>query len=51
MVKGYSDSERGKPLPPFHVTMDLLYAPSHRQDSTYHVLWYTSRGDWLENDN
>ena len=22
----------------------LLYAPSHRQDSTYHGLWYTSRG-------
>ena len=22
----------------------LLYAPSHRQDSTYHSLWYTSRG-------
>ena len=22
----------------------LLYAPSHRQDSTYHGLYYTSRG-------
>ena len=22
----------------------LLYAPPHRQDSTYHGLWYTSRG-------
>ena len=22
----------------------LLYAPSHRQDKTYHSLWYTSRG-------
>ena len=22
----------------------LLYAQSHRQDSTYHGLWYTSRG-------
>ena len=22
----------------------LLYAPSHRQDNTYHGLWYTSRG-------
>ena len=22
----------------------LLYAPSQRQDSTYHGLWYTSRG-------
>ena len=24
--------------------MVLLYAPSHRQDSTYHGLCYTSRG-------
>ena len=22
----------------------ILYAPSHRQDNTYHGLWYTSRG-------
>ena len=22
----------------------LLYVPSHRQDNTYHGLWYTSRG-------
>ena len=22
---------------------DLLYAPSHRQDSTYHGVYYTSR--------
>ena len=22
----------------------LLYAPSHKQDNTYHGLWYTSRG-------
>ena len=22
----------------------ILYAPSHRQDNTYHSLWYTSRG-------
>ena len=26
----------------------LLYAPSHRQDSTYHSLYYISRGAWLE---
>ena len=27
----------------------LLYAPSHRQDNTYHGLCYTSRGErWLE---
>ena len=26
----------------------LLYAPSHRQDSTYHILCYTSRGADLE---
>ena len=26
------------------VTRVLLYAPSHRQDNTYHSLCYTSRG-------
>ena len=31
----------------------LLYAPSHRQDSTYHDLWYTSRGTlaWTRNSS
>ena len=30
---------------PFRLTARvLLYAPSHRQDSTYHDLCYTSRG-------
>ena len=28
----------------------LLYAPSHRQDSTYHGLCYTSRGALLERE-
>ena len=28
----------------------LLYAPFHRQDSTYHSLCYTSRGHWLERE-
>ena len=28
----------------------LLYAPSHRQDNTYHGLCYTSRGAWLERE-
>ena len=28
----------------------LLYAPSHRQDSTYHGLCYTSRGTWMERE-
>ena len=41
MVKDHSDSEKGNPLPPHRV---LLYAPSHRQDNTYHGLCYTSRG-------
>ena len=49
MVKDHSDSETGNPLPPqgysFRLTARvLLYAPSHRQDSTYHGLCYTSRG-------
>ena len=41
MVKDHSDSERGNLLPPARV---LLYVRSHRQDSTYHCLCYTSRG-------
>ena len=49
MVKDHLDSERGNPLPPhgllFRLTARvLLYAPSHRQDSTYHGLSYASRG-------
>ena len=41
MVKDHSDSERGNSLPPhgllFPINIkDSLYAPSHRQDSTYH---------------
>ena len=49
MVKDYSDSEKGNPLR--HIGYSyrlaarvLLYAPSHRQDNTYHGLCYTSRG-------
>ena len=30
---------------------DLLYAPSHRQNSTYHSLCYTSRGALAETRN
>ena len=42
MVKDHSDSERGYS---FRLTARvLLYAPSQRQDSTYHGLCYTSRG-------
>ena len=43
MVKNDSDSERGNPLPPHGLLFPsiaarvLLYAPSHRQDSTYPV--------------
>ena len=46
MVKDHSDSEKGNPLPPHRLTARvLLYAPPHRQDSTYHSLCYTySRG-------
>ena len=48
MVKDHSDSEKGNPLPP-HGPLRLtarivLYAPSHRQDSTYHGFCRTSRG-------
>ena len=49
MASDHSDSEKGNPLPPhrllFPITARvLLYALSHRQDSTYHGLCYTSRG-------
>ena len=44
MVKNHSDSERGNPLPPHVAARVLLYASSHREDSTYHSLYYTSRG-------
>ena len=48
MVKDHSDSEKGNPCRhigySFRLTARvLLYAPSHRQDSTYHSLCYTSR--------
>ena len=42
MVKDHSDSERGYS---FRLAARvLLYAPSHRQDNTYHGLCCTSRG-------
>ena len=49
MVKYHTDSERGNPLPPHGLLFPIssecfLYAPSHRQDNTYHGLCYTSRG-------
>ena len=45
MVKDHSDSEKGNPLKPHRLTARvLLYAPSHRQDNTYHSLCYNSRG-------
>ena len=49
MVKDHSDSEKGNPLPHIGYSLQLtgnvlLYAPSHRQDSTYHSLCYTSCG-------
>ena len=50
MVKDHSDSEREETRCrqigyTFRLTARVvLYAPSHRQDSTYHGLCYTSRG-------
>ena len=48
MVKDHSDSVKGNPLPPHRLLFlincrVLLYTPSHRQDSTHHGLYYTSR--------
>ena len=52
MVKDHSDSEKGNPLPPHRLTARvLLYAPSHRQDSTYHGLCHTTIMEhWLEQE-
>ena len=49
MVMDHSDSETGNPLRhigySYRLTATvLLYAPSYRQDNTYHGLCYTSRG-------
>ena len=42
MVKDHSNIEKGNPLLPHDRLTErvLLYAPSHRQDSTYHSLCY-----------
>ena len=50
MVKDHSDSERGNPLLPHRLLFPIsskgsfLYASSHRQDNTHHVLCYTTCG-------
>ena len=49
MVKDHSDSEKGNPLLPHGLFFPIgskffLFAPSHRQDSTYNGLCYTSSG-------
>ena len=47
MASDDSDNEKGNLLPPYRLLFPirvLLYAPSHRQDNTYHGLCYTSRG-------
>ena len=44
MVKDHSDSEKGNPIN----SKSSFYALSHRQDSTYHGLCYTSRGALAE---
>ena len=51
MVKDHSDSERGNPLSPHWLLFPInskgfLYAPSHREDSTYHGLME----HWLERE-
>ena len=49
MVKNHSDRERGNLLPPHRLLFFIsskvfLDASSHRQDNTYHSLYYASRG-------
>ena len=44
--KDHSDNERGNPPPPngllFSINSKLFYMHHPRQDSTYHILCYTS---------
>ena len=47
MAKDHSDGEKGNLLPPHRLLFPktarvLLYSPSHRYNSTYHGLCYTS---------
>ena len=49
MVKDHSDCERGNPLHPHGLLFSIsskgsFISISHRQDSTYHGLCYTSLG-------
>ena len=45
MGKDHLDSERGNMGYSFRLAARvLLYVPSHRRDSTYHSICYTSRG-------
>ena len=52
MVKDHSDTERGNPLLPHRLLFPInSKGSSHRQDSTYHGLCYTSRGEhWLDQE-
>ena len=50
MVKDHSDSDKENTLPPLHGLLFpisskvcFIYAPSHRQDSAYYGICYTSR--------
>ena len=45
MVKDHSDSERGKPLFPISSKGSFVCTIPHSQESTYHSLCYTSRGE------
>ena len=50
IVKDHSDSERGNPLRPHGLFLLFLYAPSHRQDSTYHGFVTPVVEHWLERE-
>ena len=52
MIKDHSDREETYMAYYFHLAArSLLYAQSHREDSTYHSLCYTSRGSLAETRN
>ena len=51
MVKDHSDNKIRNLLPPLQMLLFYMCHPSHRQDSTYHSLCYTSCGALAEKRN
>ena len=54
IIKDHSNSERGNPQTPhgllLPISSQVFYMHHHRQDSTYHGLWYTVVVHWLDRE-